>query len=96
MHILHNHFECFKGLGYAEMEWAILYQLGVIDQSTTVITTVHEAQIVSDEVFGQNLQADHDLPVDIIVTPRRIINVKPRMAKPSSTFTRIFKCTLLP
>ena len=55
----------------------------MVDQSTTVITTVHEAQIVSDEVLRQNLQADHDLPVDIIVTPRRIINVRPRMAKPS-------------
>lgn len=72
-----------KGLGYAEIEWAILYELGVVDQSTIVITTVHEAQIVSDKNFSINLQKSHDLPVDIIVTPRRIINVRPKMTKPS-------------
>ena len=49
-----------------------------MDQSTIVITTVHESQIVSDEVFSQNLQTSHDLPVDIIITPRKIINVKPK------------------
>ena len=48
-----------------------------------MITTVHEAQIVSDKNFSTNLQKLHDLPVDIIVTPRRIINVRPKMAKPS-------------
>ena len=72
-----------KGLGYAEIEWAILHELGVVDQSTIVITTVHQSQIVSDEVFSQNLQTSHDLPVDIIITPRKIINVKPKIAKPS-------------
>ena len=55
----------------------------MVDQSTTVITTVHEAQIVSDKNFSINLQKSHDLPVDIIVTPRRIINVRPKVAKPS-------------
>merc|ERR1719189_934205 len=72
-----------KGLGYAEIEWAILYELGVVDQSTTGITTVHESQIVSEEIFGENIQKSHDLPVDIIVTPRRIINVRPKIVKPS-------------
>lgn len=72
-----------KGLGFAEIEWAILYEFGVVNQSTLVITTVHENQIVSEENFGPELQENHDLPVDIIVTPRRIINVRPKMAKPS-------------
>ena len=54
-----------------------------MNQSTTVITTVHESQIVSDETFGQNLQTCHDLPVDIIITPRKIINVRQKVAKPS-------------
>ena len=69
-------------MGFAEIEWAILHELGVIDQSTLVITTVHESQIVSDEIFPKNLQNNHDLPVDIIVTPKRIINVRPKLPKP--------------
>jgi len=45
-----------KGLGYAELEWGILYELGVVDQSTLVITTVHDYQIVSVEELSQDLQ----------------------------------------
>ena len=41
-----------------------------------VITTVHESQIVDDLTF--DLMDVHDLPVDIIVTPKRIINVRKR------------------
>ena len=74
-----------KGLGYAEMEWAILVELGVVDpEKTVVVTTVHEDQIVAnDELSKDEFMEAHDLPVDIIVTPSRIINVRPRLAKPS-------------
>ena len=72
-----------KGLGFAEIEWATLYHLGIVDQSTIVMTTVHENQIVSDSELHAGLQASYDLPVDIIVTPRRILNIRPKLAKPS-------------
>ena len=72
-----------KGHGFAELEWAILYELGVVSESTIVITTIHEHQIVYDEDFGEHLQEAHDLPVDIIVTPRRILNVRPKLRKPT-------------
>ena len=34
-----------KGLGYAELEWAILVELGVVSERTLVLTTVHEDQV---------------------------------------------------
>ena len=71
-----------KGLGYAELEWAILYEMGVVDQSTLVITTVHEDQIVPEDELSAELQEDHDLPVDIIVTPKRTYHVNPKIDKP--------------
>ena len=71
-----------KGLGYAELEWGILYDLGVVDQYTLVITTVHDYQIVSDEELSSDLQEIHDLPVDIIVTPTRTWHVRPKLTKP--------------
>ena len=37
-------------------------------------------QIVDD--LSLDMMAEHDLPVDIIVTPRRIINVRNRLKKP--------------
>jgi len=68
-----------KGGGYSEMEYAILRQLGLIDEKIPVATTVHDAQVVDDEV---PLEA-HDLTVDVIVTPTRTILTDSKTSKPS-------------
>jgi len=73
-----------KGLGYAEMEWAILTKLGVVDENTVVVATVDDVQIVEDSMLPvDQVMDDHDLPVDIIVTPTKIIRVRPRLTKPT-------------
>ena len=51
-------------------------ELGVVTEKTLVITTVHESQIVDD--LSLDLMTVHDLPVDVIVTPKRIVNVRRR------------------
>ncbi len=66
-----------KGGGYAELEYAILRELGLVDDSVYVVTTIHDVQIV-DHVPRE----PHDLTVDIIATPRRLYIVKPRPPKP--------------
>jgi len=71
-----------KGMGYAELEWGILYELGMVDQSTVVLTTVHDQQIIKTKDFDKSCSAIHDLPVDIIVTPTRYIRVQQRQQKP--------------
>lgn len=71
-----------KGMGYAELEWGILVELGVIDESTVVATSVHERQIVPKALLPVDIMEAHDLPVDIIVTNRRVIHVKGRLKKP--------------
>ena len=48
-----------------------------------MITTVHDCQVVSDDELPLSLMSDHDLPVDIIVTPTKIINVRNPLKKPS-------------
>ncbi|MDQ2049955.1 5-formyltetrahydrofolate cyclo-ligase [Natronolimnohabitans sp. A-GB9] len=58
-----------KGEGYSDLEHAILYDLGLIDESTPVATTVHERQVIGDPVA---LDA-HDVPMDLIVTPDRTL-----------------------
>jgi len=67
-----------KGGGYAELEYAILREIGAIDRDTIVATTIHDLQIV-DRIPLE----EHDLTVDIIATPTRIYYVKPRPPKPS-------------
>ena len=72
-----------KGEGFAELEWGILTLQGNIKdaQTTLVVTTVHDEQVVND--MGNVELTKHDVPVDIIVTPTRIIRVPNRKPKPS-------------
>ncbi|MGC9180126.1 MAG: 5-formyltetrahydrofolate cyclo-ligase [Vulcanisaeta sp.] len=67
-----------KSHGYAEIEWGIASALGKVNENTPVITTVHELQLVSDEIPKEPF----DLSVDIIVTPSRVIRVNRVDSKP--------------
>lgn len=74
-----------KGEGFAELEWGILSAQGNLDPTTTlVVTTVHDEQVVSDIPAGSLTK--HDVPVDVIVTPTRVIRVPNRAPKPSGIF----------
>jgi len=60
-----------KGTGYSDQEYAILRGAGALSLNAIVVTTVHDIQIVEDiprDVW--------DAPVDVIVTPTRIIRIK--------------------
>lgn len=78
-----------KGEGFAELEYGMMRQLGMIDENTPVITTVHDSQVISENFppKGKNLMK-HDVPVDIIVTPTQTIRVnKARQpAKPTGIY----------
>jgi len=66
-----------KGEGYAELEYATLRQLGRVSEDVPIATTVHDVQIVDDipvEPF--------DVPVDIIVTPTRVLRTQSALPKP--------------
>jgi 5-formyltetrahydrofolate cyclo-ligase len=61
-----------KGEGYSDLEFAVLQELGLVDEATAVVTTVHERQVV-DEPFETG---DHDVPLDVVVTPERTIRTE--------------------
>jgi 5-formyltetrahydrofolate cyclo-ligase len=67
-----------KGGGYSDLEWALARALGVVSGRTPVLTTVHELQVVRAAVP----MTAHDVPVDLIVTPERVIRTRARRAKP--------------
>ena len=78
-----------KGEGFAELEWGILSAQGNLDASTCpVVTTCHDCQVIDDpEDMPQDWElTQHDVPVDIIVTPTRVIRVSDRAPKPSGIF----------
>jgi len=53
------------------MEYAMMVSIGAVDSSVPVVTVVHDCQVLdlSEELFGP-----HDLPVNYIVTPTRVIH----------------------
>ena len=66
-----------KGGGYSEIEYGILREINAVDESTPIFTTVHDVQIV-DELPRE----PHDLVVDAIITPTKILRVKRRHKLP--------------
>jgi 5-formyltetrahydrofolate cyclo-ligase len=55
-----------KGEGFAELEYGLLRWMGALDDSTPVITAVRDEQLVE---IDASRMLEHDVPVDIIVTP---------------------------
>ncbi len=71
-----------KGGGYAELEYAILRELGVVDENVYVVTTVHDVQVVNEKIPLEK----HDLTVDIVFTPTHTIYIDPRPLKPTGIY----------
>jgi 5-formyltetrahydrofolate cyclo-ligase len=67
-----------KGGGFADLEYALAAAAGLITPETVVVTTVHELQVRS---AGSVPTTDHDVPVDLVVTPERIIDCRPCRAR---------------
>jgi 5-formyltetrahydrofolate cyclo-ligase len=58
-----------KGGGYSDLEFALARELGAVDARTCVVTTVHDLQVVGEAIP----MTSHDVPVDVIVTPTRVL-----------------------
>ena len=67
-----------KGGGFSDLEFGILIDAGKIDDHTTVATTVHPIQILREHLQTTS----HDLPVDVIATPRAVIEVERTHERP--------------
>lgn len=58
-----------KGAGYTDIEVALLADAGLLKPDTIIATTVHELQVLDEQLPRQ----PHDFTVDYILTPERII-----------------------
>jgi 5-formyltetrahydrofolate cyclo-ligase len=71
-----------KGGGYSDLEFALARSLGLLDDDTPVVTTVHELQVVDEAIP----MTPHDVPLDFVVTPDRAIRVRRKRKKPAAIF----------
>jgi 5-formyltetrahydrofolate cyclo-ligase len=58
-----------KGAGYSDIELGLLIEAGLVTERTTICATVHELQVLDEELP----ELPHDFRVDVIATPERII-----------------------
>ncbi|MGM0590671.1 MAG: 5-formyltetrahydrofolate cyclo-ligase [Halobacteriota archaeon] len=68
-----------KGEGYSDLEWGVLVELGLVGDDTTVATTVHELQLVDEEVPVR----PHDVPLDLVATPERVVHTETQYDRPT-------------
>jgi 5-formyltetrahydrofolate cyclo-ligase len=68
-----------KGGGFSDLEYALLLESKKIDRRTVIATTVHPIQILRENL----LMTGHDIPVNLIATPRAVIEVDGAFQRPS-------------
>src|SRR6202035_1479485 len=66
-----------KGGGFADLEFALATAAGLIGPHTVTVTTVHEIQLRPAGVIPLT---SHDIALDFIVTPERVIDCRSRHA----------------
>ncbi|NIP82684.1 MAG: 5-formyltetrahydrofolate cyclo-ligase, partial [Gemmatimonadetes bacterium] len=59
-----------KGGGFSDLEYALAREAGLVDGGTPIATTVHPVQLLDS---GRIPMTDHDIPLDLIVTPDEVI-----------------------
>ncbi|XP_031702411.1 methenyltetrahydrofolate synthase domain-containing protein isoform X3 [Anarrhichthys ocellatus] len=72
-----------KGEGFADMEYGMMASMGAVNESTVVVTIVHDCQVVD---IPEDIIESHDLTVDYILTPTRVIKTNNLFPKPLGIF----------
>lgn len=76
-----------KGEGYAEIEYAVLRELGLVDEDTPIATTIHDLQLV-DEIP----RSPYDLTLDYAATPTRLLRFENREPRPPGILWDLLSC----
>ncbi len=61
-----------KGHGFFDLEWAMLYSIGVVNADTQTLAVVHECQLLDEQLTGE----EWDTGCDSIITNLRVIEVE--------------------
>lgn len=76
-----------KGRGYADLEFAMLLEMGAVNNQTVVATTVHDSQVF--DTLPKEIFKEYDVPIDYILTPTQVIKVEHRLPKPKGIYWHI-------
>lgn len=68
-----------KGHGYFDLEWAMMWEMSLVDLSSVCFGLGHDCQVVDADVEP----APYDTVVDYIVTPSKIVKTEKVQEKPT-------------
>lgn len=68
-----------KGGGFSDLEYAVATEAGLISPETPTATTVHPVQLAGP---GSIPMTDHDVPLDLVVTPEEVISTGTEHSRP--------------
>jgi 5-formyltetrahydrofolate cyclo-ligase len=68
-----------KGGGYSDLEYGLLREFNCVVEETPIATTVHDLQVV----VWVPMDPTHDMPVDLIATPTRLVETMTEFPKPN-------------
>jgi 5-formyltetrahydrofolate cyclo-ligase len=71
-----------KGGGYSDLEYGLAREAGLVQRRTVIVTTVHDVQVLDEELPVLR----HDIPVDYVVTPTRVIQTHTKMPRPKGIY----------
>jgi 5-formyltetrahydrofolate cyclo-ligase len=74
-----------KGGGYSDLEFALLAEEGKIGAETPIVTSVHPLQVIE----GELPMTVHDIPLNAIVTPEEVIQIKTRRRRPRGIYWKM-------
>src|SRR4051812_20680676 len=80
-----------KGGGFSDLELALLTEAGLVDDATTIVTTVHPLQLVDMELP----ETEHDFRVDIVVTPEEVVRTGTRRHSPGVIWDHLDEETIV-
>jgi 5-formyltetrahydrofolate cyclo-ligase len=67
-----------KGGGYSDLELGLLVEAGLVDDATTIATTVHPLQVLDEELP----ETAHDFRVHLVVTPDEVVRTRAARRSP--------------
>ncbi|XP_045389069.1 methenyltetrahydrofolate synthase domain-containing protein isoform X2 [Lemur catta] len=81
-----------KGEGYADLEYAMMVTMGAVSEETPVVTIVHDCQVVD---IPEALLEGHDITVDYVLTPTRVIATGCQRPKPTGITWSKISCEMM-
>jgi 5-formyltetrahydrofolate cyclo-ligase len=79
-----------KGEGYSEIEYGVLRECGLLNDTIKVVTTIHDCQLV--DAFPVE---KHDIPVDYVLTPTTLYETHTRLAKPRGIYWELVTAEMI-